>query len=264
MPPTPTRTGSAGTCSTNGAGATGGPAGCVEVAGRGRDAGLRVCRSASPRRRALPDRWGRPRAPGGGAWMPTVELIATSARTRRIAGAEQVEPSCLAAGKWLAGLRTWTIRGCFRCARHGQGRGPGNAVRRRSGVPSARRVGRFPDESAGCVGCRSPPADGGGEGAMPRPSGSDTHPFLPAGARPGLPPSGRCWLRSTLQEARVELERGHPQMGSGRRELQPLCMHPSRSSAASRLPDPGIHTDSCRSSRSVEYFMVQGYLSKSS
>jgi len=37
--------------------------------------------------------------------MLTDELIATSARTRRIAGAEQVEPFCLAAGKWLAGLR---------------------------------------------------------------------------------------------------------------------------------------------------------------
>ncbi len=31
--------------------------GCAEVAGMGRDAGLRVCRPASPRRRALPDCW---------------------------------------------------------------------------------------------------------------------------------------------------------------------------------------------------------------
>ncbi len=60
--------------------------------------------------------------------MSTDERLTTIARTRRIAGAEQVEPSCLAAGKWLAGLRTWTTRGCFGCARHGQGRGPGNAV----------------------------------------------------------------------------------------------------------------------------------------
>ncbi len=60
--------------------------------------------------------------------MRTDELIAADARTRLIAGAEQVEPSCLAAGKRLAGLRTWTICGCFRCVRHGQGRGPGNAV----------------------------------------------------------------------------------------------------------------------------------------
>ena len=57
--------------------------------------------------------------------MLTDERNATSAQTRWIAGAEQVEPSCLAAGKWLAGLRAWTTRGCFGCARHGQGRGPG-------------------------------------------------------------------------------------------------------------------------------------------
>ena len=54
---------------------------------------------------------------------------------------------------------------------------------------------------------------------MPRPSGSDTHPFSLVRALPGPPPYRRCWLRSTLPKARVELERGRPQMGSGRRTL---------------------------------------------
>ena len=174
--------------------------GCRE----GRDAGLRVCRPASPRRCAVPDRWGRPRAPDGGAWMHTDELIATDPPTRRIAGAEQVEPSCLATGKWLAGLRSWTTRGCFRCARHGQDRGPGNAVGRRSAVLSAvfelgaicwgRRSGRGPQVASsrvaeaatvrcpgspscprsttrlvGCCGCAACPVPSRGcGGALPR------------------------------------------------------------------------------------------------
>ena len=187
MPPIPTRAVSAGTRSTADAGATGEPAGCVEVAGRGRDAGLRVCRPTSPRRRALPDRWGRHRAPGG-AWMRTNERIAMIALTRRIAGAEQVEPSCLAAGKRLAGLRMWTIRGCFGCARHGQGRGPGNAVRRRSAVPSAVRVGRFPAENGAREGRTWFSGHGGcGAGEIPNGFPGRSYQFLITtihGARP--------------------------------------------------------------------------------
>ena len=167
--------------------AIGEPAGCAEGKGKG---GTQACGSAG-RRRRVAVLW-LTVGPGARTGRRRVDEHRRADRHERanrwIAGAEQVEPSCLAAGKRLAGLRTWTIRGCFGCARHGQGRGPGNAVRRRSAVPSAVRVGRFPAENGAREGRTWFSGHGGcGAGEIPNGFPGRSYQFLITtihGARP--------------------------------------------------------------------------------
>ena len=217
MPPIPNRPVSAGTRSTTGAGVIKGAAGLAEVAGRGRDAGLRVCR----RRRRV------------AVLCLTVGPAARTSR-RRVGAHRRADrhdrvdpPDCRRReGGAVLPCRREMARGTallddpgvlpLRASRAGQGDGQRGRAATGSAI-SRVRVGRdllAKALHAWAVGCFRPMA-----ATKVRCPGRPVPTVTPSPARalPGPPPCGRCWLCSTSPRGAGRTGTGLSDDGFGKR-----------------------------------------------